>query len=386
MASLKIFISSTCYDLGIVRAQLRNFIQRMGYDPVMSDYADILFDPRFHTHESCVQEVRNADMMILIIGSRFGGKAIPKAIETLEVDKIKEFSTSSKGFEDKDKISITQLEVLKAIHLGIPIFTFIDEKVMNDHFVYEKNKDKSFLGQIDFPAFQHNKEAAEYVFEFINFIRHRFLNNSICCFNKIDDIEEFLKKQWSGLFQRILYEQRTSKYETKHIEMISEQIADIKTALITSISNEDLKDTARGAIKYRQLINFIWFFCDENTKTVLEQDIEWKDVLNTIGIVEIIDVNGNNETVLMRPSVLIKDIHNEYYEARLHSKVVKSFGIQWSEFVKMNIEARRAIINALIDNDGRVIVEMIRKLDRESTLKRLSERNDELENYEESSI
>lgn len=36
MANLKIFISSTCYDLGVVRAQLRNFIQRMGYEPVMS--------------------------------------------------------------------------------------------------------------------------------------------------------------------------------------------------------------------------------------------------------------------------------------------------------------------------------------------------------------
>ena len=37
----------------------------------MSDYNDVLFDPRSHTHESCIKEIANADVVILIIGSRF---------------------------------------------------------------------------------------------------------------------------------------------------------------------------------------------------------------------------------------------------------------------------------------------------------------------------
>lgn len=73
MANLKIFVSSTCYDLNIVRGQLRSFINTIGYEPVMSDYNDVLYDPRDHTHESCVKEIQSSDMVILIIGSRFGG-------------------------------------------------------------------------------------------------------------------------------------------------------------------------------------------------------------------------------------------------------------------------------------------------------------------------
>ena len=52
MAEVKVFISSTCYDLSIIRSELRNFIKSMGHIPVMSDYADVLYDPRTHTHTS----------------------------------------------------------------------------------------------------------------------------------------------------------------------------------------------------------------------------------------------------------------------------------------------------------------------------------------------
>ena len=90
----------------------------------MSDYNDVLYDPRDHTHESCVKEIQSADMVILIIGSRFGGKAIPKAIENLDIETIKAASKST-SFIDKGNISITQLEILKAVELEIPIFTFI---------------------------------------------------------------------------------------------------------------------------------------------------------------------------------------------------------------------------------------------------------------------
>ncbi len=40
MAGLKVFVSSTCYDLALVRNQLRTFIQNLGHDPIMSDYND----------------------------------------------------------------------------------------------------------------------------------------------------------------------------------------------------------------------------------------------------------------------------------------------------------------------------------------------------------
>src|ERR1700744_36341 len=107
MAQLKVFISSTCYDLSIVRSQLRGFILELGYEPVMSEYSDVLFDPRSHTHENCLKEIINCDIAILIIGSRYGGKAIPKAIQQVDIETIKALSRGAKLLETKDVLSIT---------------------------------------------------------------------------------------------------------------------------------------------------------------------------------------------------------------------------------------------------------------------------------------
>ncbi|NIJ82131.1 hypothetical protein FHT10_003288 [Xanthomonas arboricola] len=99
----------------------------------MSDYADVLYDPRSHTHDSCLKEVPGCDMVVLIIGSRFGGTAVPSALTLIDFDKVAGASTKSQIAESKERLSITQLEVLKAVEAGVPIYTFIDERVLHDH-------------------------------------------------------------------------------------------------------------------------------------------------------------------------------------------------------------------------------------------------------------
>ena len=89
MAELRVFVSSTCYDLSVLRSQLRVFIKNMGHEPIMSDYGDVLYDPRIHTHTSCVDEVRNCDVLVLIVGSRFGGKAMAEALSKINFDALK---------------------------------------------------------------------------------------------------------------------------------------------------------------------------------------------------------------------------------------------------------------------------------------------------------
>ena len=115
MAELRVFISSTCYDLSLLRSQLRLFIKNMGYEPIMSDYEDILYDPRIHTHTSCVDEVRNCDILVLIIGSRFGGKATSEALNKINFEVLNNESLSVDSLKEKEYLSVTQLEVLKAI-------------------------------------------------------------------------------------------------------------------------------------------------------------------------------------------------------------------------------------------------------------------------------
>lgn len=44
MAALRVFVSSTCVDLGAHREQIRTLLTNMGYEPIMSDFSDVLYD------------------------------------------------------------------------------------------------------------------------------------------------------------------------------------------------------------------------------------------------------------------------------------------------------------------------------------------------------
>ena len=257
MAEMRVFISSTCYDLSLLRSQLRLFVKGLGYEPIMSDYEDVLYDPRIHTHTSCVDEVQNCDMLILIIGSRFGGKATAEALNEIDFDALKNESANVDTLKEKEKISVTQLEVLKAIENSMPVYTFIDKRVWHDHALYEKNKETDIIDKIVFPSIE-KQETAKYIFNFINFVRLRTKGNNIFTFEKWQDIEETLKKQWSGYFQRLLQEQRFTNNEHKKIDALSEQFEDLKTAILSSIANGDQRKIARGIVQYRRLTDFLF--------------------------------------------------------------------------------------------------------------------------------
>jgi Domain of unknown function (DUF4062) len=99
----------------------------------MSDYNDIVFDYRQHTHTNCVDEIENADIVVLIIGGRFGSRAVPQALEQVDLEKLKDVSRNSEFLKAKHNLSVTQLEVMKAIEVGIPVFAFIEDRVLHDH-------------------------------------------------------------------------------------------------------------------------------------------------------------------------------------------------------------------------------------------------------------
>lgn len=347
MSNLKIFVSSTCYDLNIIRSQLRSFILNIGYEPVMSDYSDVLYDPRSHTHESCVKEIINCDIIVLIIGSRYGGKALPKAISQIDIETLRKLSRGQAALDNIDNISITQLEIFKAIENGLPIFTFIDESVNHDHLVYEKNKNKSdVISQIDFPSIE-KKETAQYIFEFINFLRLRTENNSVTVFSRMEDIETYLKKQWAFYFQRLLSEQKDKKIEIKQMEVLANQIADLKTVIMSSISNVDLKNTAIGVIKFRRVIEFIYTISPTNYEEALLSDISWEELLySKIGVSEMRPQEGHS--VIQRLIIIKKD--NTYYKTRFSDHSIRRLAIDWSGFKNMSDQSKKAIINAVVES------------------------------------
>lgn len=169
MAKVNIFVSSTCYDLSQIRNDLRQCIQDLGHNPILSELKDFPIDTRLSNAENCINAVnKEADIFVLIIGNKYGS--------VLESGK-----------------SITNVEFLAAINKGIPIYTFALKQMTNILPVWEKNPNADYSHIVD-----NNK-----VFEFLADVRKkRGLWNFE--FENAQDITEILKAQLSNLFHDAL--------------------------------------------------------------------------------------------------------------------------------------------------------------------------------------
>ena len=73
MRKVNIFISSTCYDLSQIRADLKESIINMGHNPILSEEHDFPINPNLSNVENCINAVKTeADIFVLIIGNRYG--------------------------------------------------------------------------------------------------------------------------------------------------------------------------------------------------------------------------------------------------------------------------------------------------------------------------
>src|SRR5207244_4010897 len=100
-------------------------------------------------------------------------------------------------------LSVTQVEVLKAVENDIPVYAFVQERVLHDLEVYENNKDEKFIDDITFASIE-DSSTARYIFAFIDYLRNRTAGNALIPFSTLEDITNHLQKQWSSLFQRLL--------------------------------------------------------------------------------------------------------------------------------------------------------------------------------------
>lgn len=163
-----VMISSTCYDLRQIRADLSDFLSNaLGYVPLLSELDSFPVDPDVDTIENCRRRVeREADVLVLVIGGRYGS-----------VD-----SRTSK--------SITNIEYLAARTKGIPVYAFVEKSVLAVLSVWKKNPDADFSSAVDNPN----------VFQFIEEVRsaHKVWTFE---FEKAHDITNALRKQFAHLFR-----------------------------------------------------------------------------------------------------------------------------------------------------------------------------------------
>lgn len=213
MPKTRVFISSTCYDLSQVRADLENFIHTMNYESVRNEKGNIPYSTNQELEKYCYKEISACEIVLHIIGGRFG-------------------STSTLSENYGKEYSVSQMEMKKAHEANKQIYIFIDRKVLTEYQTYLNNKEND--------AFKPSHVDDKKVFSFIEDIYNYQKNNNIQEFSTAQDIITYLKEQWSGLFQRFLQEE--SKAEGERIEnnlkIATENLTDLYERLNNRISKE----------------------------------------------------------------------------------------------------------------------------------------------------
>lgn len=183
MAKPRVFISSTFYDLRQIRVELDKFIEGLGYEPVRNEEGDIPYGKDEALQAYCYKEIANIDVLVSIIGSRYGSAGIIK--------------------EKEQEYSVSQLELKTALKEDKQVFVFIDKNVFTEYETYnnDKNNENVIYKYVD------NVN----IYKFIEEIKALPHNNNIKGFETAEDITSYLREQFAGLFKQFMLDNKRVK-------------------------------------------------------------------------------------------------------------------------------------------------------------------------------
>lgn len=205
MATPRVFVSSTYYDLQHVRNDIQSFLLELGYEAVMHDKGNIPYTQEVSLEEACYNELGACDIVVCIIGSKFGTKS---------------------GSGD---YSITMTELTKAIKSRKKIYIYILKEVHAENFTYLANRDKEFV-----PYHADNIKIHEFIAELKSTVK----NHPIVPFETVLDITNNLKQQLAGLFQHLL-SQDAIVTESKTYEDLQNTANSIRELVSDFITEKD---------------------------------------------------------------------------------------------------------------------------------------------------
>jgi hypothetical protein len=169
MAKPRVFVSSTFYDLKYIRDNIHTFLTERGFETILNEKGHIPYDKNITLQSNCFEEVKSCDILIGIIGNRFGTE--------LEFDNEK---------------SVTMNEIETAFENNKQIFLFIENETWHENIFYEQNMSNDNI------VYKANVKIHKFLYE----IKRKKRNNSLHPFTSIDNIIDFLNLQFSGFFLR----------------------------------------------------------------------------------------------------------------------------------------------------------------------------------------
>lgn len=254
MAVPRVFISSTCQDIKEIRFQLRQFIEEMGFVPVMSEYGDIFYNLDKHVQDACKEEILRSNLFILIVGNNYGNLYHRHGVDVAIPD------------------SVTLHEFRKALEVGIPKFIFVNNYVQHDFDNYRKVLDrqvKQYFSEINVAdediektlrqikerfdlTYPFSEDSYRYVFYFLDIIYNLDINNAVFPFESFEEIRDKLRKQWAGFFYDALTKERTIAIEK--VEQLGKRLDKIERHLRTlAESSEASQDNSKITVDIKKL-------------------------------------------------------------------------------------------------------------------------------------
>lgn len=212
MAKPRVFISSTFYDLRQIRVELDKFIESLGYEPIRNEEGDIPYGKDEALQEYCYKEISNIDILVSIIGSRYGSAGNVK--------------------EKEYEYSVSQLELKSALKEGKQVFIFIDKNVYTEYETYLLNKGSNV---------KYKYVDNSNIYKFIEEIRSLPNNNNIKAFETADDIIRYLREQFAGLFKQYIIESKRARevFVIKDIENTAKTLREMVDYLKSENHDKD---------------------------------------------------------------------------------------------------------------------------------------------------
>lgn len=175
MARPRIFVSSTYFDLKVIREDLDRFITSFGYEPVRHERGHISYGKDEKPEAYVYREIEYCDILVSVIGGKFGTTA------------------------NESEYSISQQELKKAHELGKQVYIFVDSNVHSEFKYYQANKD---VAGVRYTAVNDPR-----VYTFLEEVYALPKGNPIFTFETGTDLTTILREQLAGLLQRLLVEE-----------------------------------------------------------------------------------------------------------------------------------------------------------------------------------
>jgi hypothetical protein len=301
---MKVFISSTTYDLEEYRKITISLLKKRGHEVIYHESPTMPVKLGLHSHDVCLETIKDVDLVICIIKSRYGGLYKgnnPSQFKDIDID-IK--GKTKAGRDKKEKVtipskhlSITWCELYIAEKENIDIMTFVKKTTIDEKETRRRNQ---FLLSFKPAHVEDNK-----IFDLIDWIIKKRVNNWIAIYNDILDYRKYLIK-WIEEIEKNILNPTVSKSNTiiddTSIKLFynNNMTAKInktynKPAILTFVEGESDRDFLRFIITELGLEYEFKFIVTYGKYRMLQQALDYVISYNSDNVLFIIDYDNNND-------------------------------------------------------------------------------------------